>query len=395
MKILILSFYYPPDLSAGSFRMAAFIEALGRSLSDQDSIEILTTYPNRYRTYRIETSGFESIGNLIVRRFKIPAHKSAVADQAISFTFFFVKVLLHVRKIQPDIVFATTSRLFTGFLGAVIARWKRIPFYLDMRDIFTDSIQSVLGHRRARWLLPLCRLIEAFTVNTANKVNLVSQGFITYFSSRYKNNWSFFSNGIDDDFLHFEKIQTCSTSIKRITYSGNIGAGQGLEKIVPLIAGKYNDIEFLIVGDGGKKNALRTAVRNLKNVKLLDPVGRNELIAIYEKSDMLFLQLNNYDAFKKVLPSKIFEYAATYKPILAGVDGYARCFLEENLPDSLIFRPCDFNDFCAKFEGKDLEVDFGKRREFISRFLRRNIMREMAMHFLSSFQTVHQTDREK
>ena len=54
-----------------------------------------------------------------------------------------------------------------------------------------------------------------------------------------------------------------------------------------------------------------------------------ELIKKYQEADILFLHLNNYKAFLKVLPSKIFEYSATHKPICAGVSGHSKEFLKK------------------------------------------------------------------
>ena len=48
MRILILSFYFPPDLSAGSFRTKSLTDALIRSTDDELEIEVITTLPNRY-----------------------------------------------------------------------------------------------------------------------------------------------------------------------------------------------------------------------------------------------------------------------------------------------------------------------------------------------------------
>ena len=197
--------------------------------------------------------------------------------------------------------------------------------------------------------------------------------------------YSFYPNGIDEEFLNFQcypSVTKDKSSSIVITYTGNIGEGQGLEKIVPQIAQKYPRIEFHIIGDGGRKNVLQECTAHMLNVKLMDPVNRMALIKYYENSDFLFLQLNDYDAFKKVLPSKIFEYAATYKPIIAGVDGYAKDFIEEHLPDSLIYKPCDIDDFCYKFENFDATVNIDNRRNFINRFSRKSIMDAMSQDFL-------------
>ena len=260
-----------------------------------------------------------------------------------------------------------------------------------MRDIFTDTMLSVLKESRLKSIIPLFMKIEKFTIRSAFNINFVSEGFIPYFQEKYGNKlrFSFYPNGIDDDFLNFSDdcsvIKDKSKKI-RLTYTGNIGEGQGLEKIVPKIAQKYQNIEIFIIGDGGRKGALQECTASLENVKLVDPVSRKGLVQYYKKTDVLFLQLNDYEAFKKVLPSKIFEYAATYKPIIAGVDGYARSFLQEHLPDSLIYKPCDIDDFCNKFEKFNMAVDKIKRHYFIKKFKRENIMSEMANDFLKVIQ---------
>ena len=386
MKILIISFYYEPDLSAGSFRTTAFVKALKSLLKEGDTIEVVTTMPNRYSSFAIDASELESQDNVLIKRIKIPLHGSGFFDQAQSFFVYFMKALHYVRGKNYDIIFATSSRLFSAFLGAVISKQKKIPLYLDIRDIFTDTMTSVLKDSKLQLLVPLFAVIEKYTILSACNINLVSEGFIPYFQEQYGNNlrYSFYPNGIDEEFLNF----SCNHSAEkdkskiRFTYTGNIGEGQGLEKIVPHIAQKYANIEFCIIGDGGRKKILQDYTAHIENVKLIGPMNRMALVKYYESSDVLFLQLNDYDAFKTVLPSKIFEYAATYKPIIAGVDGYAKQFLEEHLPDSLIYKPCDINDFCQKYDKFSGLVDIDNRRKFIKKFTRDTIMNEMSQDFL-------------
>ena len=75
--------------------------------------------------------------------------------------------------------------------------------------------------------------------------------------------------------------------------------------------------------------------RDCKNIELLDAVDRSELIDIYAKADILFLHLNDFLSFRKVLPSKIFEYAASGKPIIAGVAGCAKDMLLNEVSEHL------------------------------------------------------------
>ena len=47
------------------------------------------------------------------------------------------------------------------------------------------------------------------------------------------------------------------------------------------------------------------------------------------------------NSLKAVIPSKLFEYASTGKPILAGVSGFAKNFISENIEGCETFDPCN------------------------------------------------------
>ena len=176
-------------------------------------------------------------------------------------------------------------------------------------------------------------------------MNIVSEGFDDYFRNQGfdTSTWSFFPNGIDQEFIEFESNESGKlSSIKTILYAGNIGSGQGLELVLPEIAKKLgNDYIFKVIGDGSKRKLLeeRVASMNIENIKLLPPINREELVQHYIDADILFLHLNDLPAFKRVLPSKIFEYAAIGKPIVAGLSGYSAKFIQSNIEHALLFTP--------------------------------------------------------
>lgn len=174
-------------------------------------------------------------------------------------------------------------------------------------------------------------------------------------------------------------------------YAGNIGNGQGLEKIIPEIAKKMGDsFRFKIVGGGSTKSLLEDAVRNekLTNVDLHPPVGRDELINYYKEADILFLHLNNIPAFKRVLPSKIFEYCVINKPILAGITGYSADFLRKNISNAYLFSPGDSDEAYSainkitKIDSKSSSTSLNNN--FLKTFAREKIMSQMADHIVDN-----------
>jgi UDP-N-acetylglucosamine:LPS N-acetylglucosamine transferase len=381
MKILVLSFYYAPDLCAGSFRTTAFVEELKEHINSNDKIEIITTKPNRYGSFSEDAKEFESLAdNIDINRIDLGTHKSGFVDQSKLFLRFVWEVRKLIKKREKyDIVYVTSSRLMTAFLGSLIANKQKAKLYLDIRDIFTDTLESVFAKSKLIYIIPIFRQIEKYIINSANHINLVSKGFENYFKNINNNiSYSFYTNGIDDIFLDYDFNKENQNEKIVITYAGNIGEGQGLEKIIPDIARKLGeDYEIHIIGDGGKKKALIENLKEINNVRLFEPVNRTKLLEIYKNSDILFLHLNDYEAFKKVLPSKLFEYAITNKFIIAGVGGYAKEFIEEYITDAIVFEPCNVNSFYEKFEKVEKFYDIN-RLSFVEKFKRENIMAQMA-----------------
>jgi len=379
LKVLVLTFYYSPDLCAGSFRTTALIEELKKTKGIE--IEVITTMPNRYSSFETKALEYEKKNNVTIRRVALPSHKSGMLDQIKSFYAFYKQAKKFVKNEHYDLVFATSSRLFTAFLGASIAKKKKLPLYLDIRDIFVDTIKDVLNPKVAFIMKPLLTMVEKYTFSNANHINLVSKGFESYFTTRYpKPEYSFFTNGIDKEFLSFKNISSVESKeneTKTILYAGNIGEGQGLNTILPQLASlagsKYH---FKVIGDGGRKNLLVESCKGIENITFHPPVSRSDLLREYEQADILFLHLNDYPAFEKVLPSKVFEYAATGKPILAGVNGYAAKFTREKVKNAGVFYPGDHD---AALESLvSLNVEYTDRERFITKYTRSNIMEKMS-----------------
>lgn len=351
---------------------------------ENGQIDVLTTLPNRYSSYSAEAPAEEKLPGLSIVRIALPPHQSGMFDQAKAFISYAREVLQRTQNHEYDLVYATSSRLMTAALGAWVARKLGAPLYLDIRDIFVDTIKDVLPKKFAVPAKSLFALLERWTINNAKKVNLVSGGFAEYFSSRYpQQRFAFFTNGIDDEFLSRMDGQLAverKSNVLEILYAGNLGEGQGLHSIIPDLAWRMRGrARFKIIGDGGRKEALRAALEHaqIDNVELLPPMKREELIAAYQLADVLFLHLNDYDAFRKVLPSKLFEYGAMGKPIWAGVSGYAAEFVRSELENSAVFYPCDAEDAERVFE--QLKLRYEPRTSFVSKFARNNLSRAMAL----------------
>ncbi len=356
-------------------------------LPSEAHVDVITTLPNRYSSFNCEALDFEVHPKLTVNRIALPFHKNGMFDQSKAFLEYAKGVLRLSRGKNYDLIFATSSRLMTAILGAYISRRLRSKLYLDIRDIFVDTIKDVLPKHIAYVAKPIFSVLEHWTVRQALKINLVSEGFLPYFRERYpEKDFALFTNGIDQEFVENQPklASLCDSRILSVVYAGNMGEGQGLHAIIPDLARRFaGRLQFKLIGDGGRKQELISALAatSCVNVEILPPVKRSELIKIYQGADILFLHLNDYDAFRKVLPSKIFEYSALGKPIWAGVAGYAAEFVEKNITNANVFMPCDVDDAVNSFEY--LELITQPRKDFVEKFARVNIMQKMADDIIS------------
>ena len=390
-RILVLTFYFEPDLCAGSFRATPFVAALERRAPAGTEIDVVTTLPNRYHTFDRDAPELETRGSLELRRIRLPAHHSDIAGQSLAFGRFARQALKIVADRRYDLIFATSSRLMTAALGAFIARRKKAVLYLDIRDLFVDTIADILPRPIAWPARGFFSRVERWTFRRADRINLVSRGFADYIRARYGDRpLSWFTNGIDDEFLQPDpapRAARAAASPATILYAGNIGEGQALHDILPGMARKLRGrARFVVIGDGGRRRALEAALAKLQidNVELRPPVARAALLHAYRAADVLFLHLGAHPAFEKVLPSKIFEYAALGKPILAGVAGYAAQFVRSEVDNAAVFAPGDVLEGVRAFESL-IFLDRPRHR-FIARYARDSIMEQMADDVISLLQ---------
>jgi glycosyltransferase involved in cell wall biosynthesis len=393
LKIVFFTFYYPPDLSAGSFRSVALSKELSEKIGDTDELHIITTHPNRYKSYQVVADDIELDGNITIHRIRVSSHNSGMISQSRTFGMYAIAAYKLCKKIDPDFIIGTTGRLMTGGLAGFSANRLRCGYFIDLKDIFSETISDVVSRKNlllGKITKYFFSFLDARLLSGASGVNVVSEGFYNYFQSAGvdTSNWLFFPNGVDKEFIALKnKTNKPPLNVKTILYAGNIGLGQGLDVILPLLAKQLGcKFKFVIIGDGGRLKKLRDEIlkENLSNVEIILPVNREKLLKYYQEADILFLHLNDMPAFYRVLPSKIFEYAAIGKPIVAGVNGYSEKFMKDNVPYATVFNSGDVDGaYSSILIASVLDVPDDSVSDFVKHYSRELIMNEMADKILN------------
>ena len=142
-KILFLSFFFEPDLSACSFRNSPLAFELANLSKGKAEIIVATTKPNRYSNFKPTIIDNNLIHNLKIHRIKLNSDGNSILKQIKNFIQYYNFVLKLTNSQDYDLVYASSSKLFTAYLGYRISKKKQIPLYLDIRDIFIDTIKDL------------------------------------------------------------------------------------------------------------------------------------------------------------------------------------------------------------------------------------------------------------
>lgn len=341
MNILVITQNYPPDIGAASFRMKSLVEKL---IERNHKVTVLTGTPNRYGSLKSENTSSEMPETIV----RIPTRKqsSDLVFRALGFADFFCKGFLKTKKIakKADVIVSTTPQLLVAYLGALVKN-KHKPFILDIRDLWPDVMIEMGITTEKKLSYKLLKSIEKKCYKKADEVIINSPAFEAHVSKYTDKKIHLITNGIDDClFDELSKLEVFSFGNPfTITYAGNLGLAQQIDILCEVANDFEGKFKFRIIGDGSGKKIFeyKNKANKIQNIEIINPVPRNELIRYYKKTNAFFVHLKDIEMFKKTIPSKIFEYVATGKPVVYGLKGVAKNIMNELQGKTYAFTPSD------------------------------------------------------
>src|SRR3990167_4001849 len=229
---------------------------------------------------------------------------------------------------KPDIVATTSPQFFGAIAACFVAKCKRVPFLLELGDLWPASIVGV-GAMRDSAMIRLLEKIELSLYRHSNQIVAVSPAFKNNLISRQVDakKISVIMNGVD---LLKYAPRSQNEALKKkyniqqnhfvVGYIGTHGMAHGLENILESAQRlRHNkDILFIFVGMGSEKEALieKSKVMRLDNVQFI-PEQSKEVIADYwSLCHVALVHFRNAPIFSTAIPSKIFEAMGMGLPIL-------------------------------------------------------------------------------
>jgi glycosyltransferase involved in cell wall biosynthesis len=310
-------------------------------------VTVLTGVPNHprgvlfqgYKNSRLQEEWIDGVR--VVRTWMYVTPNEGRVRRTLNYALFaLTAVIASLRLERPDVVVATIPQFFCGVAGSVIARIKRRPFVLEVRDLWPYSIVQ-LGQLRARWLIRTLEALETALYRSAAGVVVNSAPFEKHIAARGipPERIALIYNGVDPIEFHPRPRDEALLSTHGlegkflVAYVGTLGLAHGLETVLDAAAKMREEREvlFLLVGDGADRARLESEVarQKLENVRFLGLRPHTEIPAWIASMDVLLATLRNLPVFETVIPSKIFEFLAEERPVVLAAKGEIRRLMSE------------------------------------------------------------------
>jgi glycosyltransferase involved in cell wall biosynthesis len=341
LRILVITQYFPPDMGAPAGRFSDFAQhwrALGHE------VIVVTGMPHFpggviHEGYRRRLFVRETRDGADVRRCWTLTSRARFVGRALAYASFLVSACLYVAfaRLSVDCVVATSPPPTVGLVGVVAARRLRVPFVLDIRDIWPEAIVQS-GRLRSPLLIHAFEGIARALYRAASRITAVTHGWkqrlieIGVPAAKIH----VLPNGVDVAAFDAQSAEELPPALAALdpnarwfTYAGILNTPQGLEGILDAAARMrerspeaYERSLFVLVGEGPREADLRAQAERLGLARVVF-VPRQPRAAIYALLRRSFAVLVTLRPRKdtSTVPSKLYESLASGRPVLYSAGG--------------------------------------------------------------------------
>ncbi|MGE5723444.1 MAG: glycosyltransferase family 4 protein [Sphingomonadales bacterium] len=340
MRIVYLTQWFEPEPNI--VKGISFVHALEAA---GHRVTVVTGFPNYptgklYPGYRLRVMRREIIDGVSVIRLPLyPSHDSSALRRSANYLTFFLSVLVYClfRTRRYDLAYVYHPPITVGLAAALAGSIRRLPFALDIQDLWPDTVAAtgMTGAARiAGWLNRVC----TFVYGRASAIIVQSEGMRRALVARgvpaakvtTLRNWADVEGMAAEPAREHEAGRPFT-----LVYGGNLGRAQALETVVDaaeIAEREPSDLQILIYGDGIDAASLRERAQRLKvkSLRFEERVSKDGILKIFAQADALLLHLRDDPLFAITVPSKVQFYLAMGKPIIAGIAGEAADLLRES-----------------------------------------------------------------
>lgn len=329
LRVMLLTHSYWPEQSPPQRRWTAMIKEFSRSGWDVDVVTPVAHYPFGRRALPRRMAGrpFQlQKGQFAEKILRVPylrhgnSRAARLLDQCFSAALS-IPAGFMLRK--PDVVIVTAPGLPSLISGYVLAKVRRAPLIVEMRDAWPDlardarlvegSVKSVVEH------------VVDFVQHRADLVVTVTDGFAATLRARGVRNVATVSNGVHLDSIPVLDPPATERPVFEALYLGNHGESQRLDVAIRASALVGDAMHLHMVGHGTQRPMLEKLARSLNApVTFHAPLSGDAMLQRYASADTCLVSLrDDWTSFETTVPSKTYEVLAVGRHVTAVVRGEA------------------------------------------------------------------------
>lgn len=313
--ITIISRFFPPEAGAAQERLRSFAYELA---SAEQPITVITTLPSypSYTAQKVEDLSLPEHVRLIRlwtprwgRRYRL------ITDLWFAKAAFLKALFMK----KPQLIITSSPPFFLGFTVLWLRIFRRIPYLLDIRDLYPDSLIDV-GALRQPWLQKVLKYCERLFYRHAAHVVTVSEWMKDRIATTQQGTKvSAICNGVDMNVFSAGAARDFSFiqgNKKVAVYIGNFGRVYDFDPLIEA-AKQLPDWQFVFVGGGYQKERLLAH----DHITVVPAIESRYIPALLKRCDLGLVSLKNIPLAQGSIPTKMFEYIAAELPIAGNIYG--------------------------------------------------------------------------
>lgn len=281
----------------------------------------------------------------IVRTWLLPFPNRKSYERMLNYSSFCVSAAITGYFLErPDVVIATSPQLLVGLSGWWIAKLKQVPFALEVRDLWPESLSAVGVGNSNSLLHRALGKIAGFLYRKANQIVVVTPAFREHLIREWlvpPQKISIVENGVETQLF---SPSNSDPGLRKslddegkfiVSYIGTLGLAHGLETLVTAAESLQQtapNVLFMLLGEGADRERIlaMTNSKHLSNIRFVPQQQREKIPAYISASDACLVLLKKSSVFETVIPTKMLEFMSCGRPVILAVNGQAREILERS-----------------------------------------------------------------
>jgi colanic acid biosynthesis glycosyl transferase WcaI len=256
----------------------------------------------------------------------VPRRLGVVARVLHELSFVLSATAGYIASPRTDVTVIVSPPLFLALPIAVCARLRGSRTLLHVQDLQPDAAVEC-GMIRRGWLTSMLYRLESLTYRAADAVGSISAGMLGRIGAKGvpQRKLVLLPNWANDDLVQPLSSQTRFRAAWGldgrfvVLYSGNMGVKQGLSSVLDTahLLRDRPEIRFVLVGDGGEKEALRARAQELglDNLQFQPLLPAEALAELLATADVAVVPQKK-GVSDIVMPSKVANVMCSARPMI-------------------------------------------------------------------------------